>query len=324
MVLKKNILNDLKKYNKELEKHIPGLDFDSLKNNLNDSNYSESKDDYFPILAASMSDMRVEMNLLRRNIMSDVEGLVMKSIAEQQNTFLNQTNKFYSNMISDLKSNFSSYISEMNDELIGLKNEMNKISAKNLEFDSKLGIFNTNILEFKELANKFDADLKLNSLNPVKEKLIEIENKFDDFNSSSKVLSDSVLALNSKVDVIFDNVNLLSVSQADFDSKISSEIDNLKLIDLDKIDKIIKLNNQNLNYEEKFGQKLLDIEKNLKQNQKVSKILNISKVNSKSKLSENINKLKLKPINSKNKLINSKTSKILDIDSKLLKLDSLR
>ena len=80
MVLKclvKKIVDELKKYNKELERHIPGLDIDVVRETKIFQN--AQNEDYFTLFAENLMDLRTELALLRKNISTDVEGMVLRS-----------------------------------------------------------------------------------------------------------------------------------------------------------------------------------------------------------------------------------------------------
>ena len=86
MVLNNDLIGDLKKYNKELESHFSNLDFSSINDfSSSKSNYEESE--YFSLFANNLMDLKTEMALMRKNLTSDVEGMVHRLIKEEQESF---------------------------------------------------------------------------------------------------------------------------------------------------------------------------------------------------------------------------------------------
>ena len=180
MTVKKELLAELKKYNKELEKHVPNVDFTTLVKAMPNSTSEDINDESFSILATSLVDLRTEMALMRKNLSNEIEAIVLDSIRNQQNSFLEQTNKVYTTIITDLKQSFSSYIKEMNSEVSDLKKELANISSQNNLFDKRLTYFNESINEFRKAMGEFDIKISDNKevFSPLNTKLELLEDNF--------------------------------------------------------------------------------------------------------------------------------------------------
>jgi len=316
MVEKKALLSDLKKYNKDLEKYLPSLDSTFLnKDFLNKKSVID--DDYYALLASNLVDIRTELALLRKNMVNDVEAMVLNSISNQENMFLNQINKFYGQIIGDLKGNFAKYINEMNEEITSLKKKIVEVSSQNKNFDNKLSMFNENLFEFKTLVNKFDLDANKISFKT-------IENKFDSFfktieNKKNTIMENkNMLEIESKLNLIeknFTNVNEILTKK--------NEIFEKSILNLNK--KIINIKKDNLKnsniIDDPNKEKINKIENKLSNFN--SKIEDLKKIKSiKEKIIIVDDRIKIK--NQIHKFENSKIEKLLEIDTKLNKLNSLR
>ena len=101
----KKIIEEMRKYNKELERHIPGLDDSSLNSN-SVFKTDNDQDEVFTLFAQNLLDLRTEMNLIRKNLSTDIEGMVTRVVNEQQRKFNSRMDNFFVKAILDVKENW--------------------------------------------------------------------------------------------------------------------------------------------------------------------------------------------------------------------------
>lgn len=202
MVLKKELIDELKKYNTQLEKHLGGVDFGFIAK----TPELFAKDDggeFYALMGSNLIDIRTELALIRKNFATDIENMVQTTISNQQDQFLGQVNKLYSQVIMDLKNNFSGYIKDMNSEISGLKKEFVKISVQNTSFDKRLDEFRSDIIEFKSFLIKLDSSISNFSKKDVNDKLDLLDTKIDTLTDTSiskiNLVQKNLLNLNQKI-----------------------------------------------------------------------------------------------------------------------------
>lgn len=132
MASKKNIIEELKKYNKDLDKHFSDLDFEFLKElQFVESSGLSNDSEMYTLLGKYLMDIRTEMALMRKNTAVDIEGMVMRVIQEQQNRFEKRMNDFYSKAILEVKESFDYSIKSVFDELVEVKKDLNQQKDEN-------------------------------------------------------------------------------------------------------------------------------------------------------------------------------------------------
>lgn len=184
MSVKKEILDNLKEYNEQLDKHLPKMNMDFLNSesilNLNSNNSSD--DEFMSLMASNVVDLRTEMSLLRRNLAGDIEGMVLRQISNSQKTFFDQMNKFYTSSVMDMKNNLGKYVKELNVELSNTKLELAKIATNTDFFSKSLDDFKHEMLMFKKDMENFtqvvDEANKTNLKDGLKRELNNLTEEF--------------------------------------------------------------------------------------------------------------------------------------------------
>ncbi len=125
-------LEELKKYNRELEMHLSGMKFDMLANKNVFDNENYNHDEFSTLLANNLLDLKTEMALMRKNLVDGMEGMVLRMIKENNDTFAKQIQTFYNQIFLEVKNSFNGYIEEVTQELSNIKKDFNhiKISAQ--------------------------------------------------------------------------------------------------------------------------------------------------------------------------------------------------
>lgn len=197
---RKDIIDELKKYNKDLEKHMPNLELDFLKD-INTSKKSNDNDEYFSLLANNLMELRTEVALTRKNLTTEIEGMVLRTINNQQNKFFDQIKKFYGVIIMEIKDNFTTHLQSMNDEMNGLKRKYNDIYMQNENFSNLLDEI---LVDVKDIRNDLD-DLGSDSRNMnnlSKKKFEEFFEKLElatgDINRKKNYFEENLIKINKK------------------------------------------------------------------------------------------------------------------------------
>lgn len=327
MVAEKEIITDLKKYNKELEKYLPELEVDFLTSSSSFSNTSAEVDDNFALLANNILDLRTEMALIRKNLSNDIEGMVSKMIVKQQNDFMQQTTSFYNKIILDMKNNFAGYIKGINSEISDMKKEFNVLSIQNLNFEKKLSSFNGEILDFKSLINDFNLEI-------IDLKDLNIGQKLDSFGNNVKNFSK---VFEGKFGSFQENLITLNKTFATFDSSLKLLDNKIKndtkyLEDTENLMKSLKVDQDRNNFKfENEIQKVIETMGALETDAGVIRNSNKTIKSKPIKNSKTINSIKVKNQDSKilsasnEPIIETSTvDKLINIDERLNKLNSLR
>lgn len=226
MVSNKDMISELKKYNSDLEKHVPGLDLDLMK----ESNlYNISKnDDYFTLFAENLVDLRTEIALMRKNLSADVEGMVLRVVNEQQNMFSKRMNDFFVRAILDVKETWDTRLSSFTDEVSEIKKGFNEMKIQNENSNNMLKDINEEIMLLKAST----TDSKRNN-----EEYKNLENKISILESLMKRLilnSERTNDLDKKINYVDQKVLSFNTDklESSFNKKINeieSHMDNLFL-----------------------------------------------------------------------------------------------
>lgn len=203
MVNKKHIIDDLKKFNEDLDKHLPKLNLDFIENADSLKNLDDDTAKYLSLLSSNIVDLRTEMALLRKNLSGDVEGMVLRQVSKFQQNFMNQINAFYSRAILELKESFGIYVREANLEIVKLKKDLNEampqidfLSTSTKDIHSELELMSQRINS--GFSNLIDGN-----------QLMEIGEKLDilktEISNKNNYIETNILNLNKKIIGLEDN-----------------------------------------------------------------------------------------------------------------------
>jgi len=155
MAQNKKIVGDLKKFNDELERFLPEINFDMIGK---ESFFKSSQDDDFlPIIANNIIDLRTEIALMRKNLAVDMEGVLVRLVSQQEKHLFEQINNFYSKLLVEMNENVSNYIRDINEVVYSVKNDFAefKVMSKNVvpridEMSSRMEKMEINFTRLKE------------------------------------------------------------------------------------------------------------------------------------------------------------------------------
>jgi len=153
---KTKLIKEIKDYNKELSKHLPKVDFQKaieLKGALEKKSDDE---DFYSLLTSNFIELRTEVALLRKNLSNDIESMVLRQVNELQTKFLKQLTNFSSKIVFDIKANLGNYVKELNNNVLDIKREFNKISTKNELIENRFDELRESTLDFKSYIEKLE------------------------------------------------------------------------------------------------------------------------------------------------------------------------
>lgn len=172
MESKKDMIDELKAFNKALEKHLPNLDLDYVKD-LKTSTVQKEEDEYFALLANNLMELRTEMALTRKNLSTEVESMVLRTVSEQQSKFFEQIKKFYGVIILDVKENIATHLKNLNGELNNLKRKYTDISVQN---ENLVSLLDDVLIDVKETVSNSE-----DNANSVKDMNLFTKARFEEF-----------------------------------------------------------------------------------------------------------------------------------------------
>ncbi len=234
MVDKKKIINELKKYNDDLENHLPEMDYDFLDNKSLFSS-SESVHDLLPLVTSNLMDLKTEIALMRKNFADSVEGMMLRLIAQEKKNMDMQMDKIFSQLMVEIKGSFAEYIVEISSELNSIKKDFAKSVSANKDFTESVARISKDFLDFKasfadfkvyknqimDSFNKVDIDEKIHILNSHISKLDA------GFSVMGKEMDDKLLEFGSIAQKLKSDMDSLSLNIADSSKQVESKIDKL-------------------------------------------------------------------------------------------------
>ena len=241
MVKKKiELLDEIKNYNVELEKHLSEVDFSMIDFIPLDDKTSKNKE-YFSLFARNISDLRTEMNLFRKNVTSDIEGMLLNMIQEQKKMYASEIQILHSRLLLDMKNNFSRYVEDISDEMVKVKDELKKIKKEH-----------TLLLSETEKLNTFFKNGDVNIMFDLR----------DGFFNFSKLIEKEVKVINKNFEKVFDEIHL---NKDLIENNLSSDLKEFKLLN----DNLNKKTKNLLSKEQKLEKELIKLEKNTIKNNKL-------------------------------------------------------
>ena len=273
---KKDIIKELKEFNKALENHMPNLELDYIKD-INVSGKEKDTEEYFALLANNIMELRTEMALTRKNLSTEVEGMVMRSVSEQQNKFFDQIKKFYGVIIMEIKDNLSNHLKDITDEMNSLKRKYNEISLQNENFANLL---DDALIDLKEVTSHSE-----DNTNSIKDMTSFSKSRFDNFygkleqlgndiNKRKFYFEDNLIKLNKRLSRIEGMVEEIAINNGLEDNRkltMYSEIDEREM------DEALKKGIQNSNTYKDRNDSNLFVKKKSEEDETLGKIQEIEK-----------------------------------------------
>lgn len=273
---KKDIIKELKEFNKALENHMPNLELDYIKD-INVSGKEKDTEEYFALLANNIMELRTEMALTRKNLSTEVEGMVMRSVSEQQNKFFDQIKKFYGVIIMEIKDNLSNHLKDITDEMNSLKRKYNEISLQNENFANLL---DDALIDLKEVTSHSE-----DNTNSIKDMTSFSKSRFDNFygkleqlgndiNKRKFYFEDNLIKLNKRLSRIEGMVEEIAINNGLEDNrKLTMYSEN----DEREMDEALKKGIQNSNTYKDRNNSNLFVKKKSEEDETLGKIQEIEK-----------------------------------------------
>lgn len=308
---KNKLIDDLKKYNRDLDKHFSELDFSSIDSvDVASSLYNDGE--FHSIIAANLMDVKTEMGLMRRNLTSQIEGMVNRAIVKQQNEFMTQVNNVFGKATLDLKKNLSNQSKYFEDSMLQLRKEVALVNDFHDDFTKIIAQMKTEVSELKSCVDEFSEDIPQmrNSINNTLAEVLKKVTVLEEQNKRrSTHVENNLLTLNKKLIQIETNSKELGKKIEDNDYILQKKDTDIMRDIEDLNERILKMDT---------GEKIISSKLDGLSNQiRVPK----EEISSHSKPSKN-------PVSKKHVVLHNqeadKFDKILEIESRIKKLDALR
>lgn len=163
MVQNKKLSDELKKFNQELDKHLPNLNLDFM--NPPKSLFDDESDsgDMSALVLSNLSDLRTEMALMRKHLSVDVAGMVKDTLGKQQKEFVDSMAGNYRKFASEIKDGFGAFIKDLSDQVLSLKKEVTDISSRFKDSENFTKELKNEVSDVSEKISGFAKKLELHN-----------------------------------------------------------------------------------------------------------------------------------------------------------------
>jgi hypothetical protein len=187
----KKLIDELKKYNTQLDKHVSGVDVNLMTKSLKNNSPSEQNEEFNHLFSQNLLDLRTEVSLLRKNLSVDIEGMVMKVVNNQQNLFSEKMNNLFLQTTLDMKTFLNDMVMNFGSEITQIKKSYNDMSIQNSNIISQVSTLSDEVLILRE---EIHAQKNTQNQLEISRKLDEIENTIQ---LSTSLINENNQSLNS-------------------------------------------------------------------------------------------------------------------------------
>jgi methyl-accepting chemotaxis protein len=289
----KKLIDELKKYNTELDKHVSGVDVNLMSRVSKNSSPSEQNEEFNHLFSQNLLDLRTEVSLLRKNLSVDIEGMVMKVVNNQQNLFSEKMNNLFLQTTMDMKTFLNDMVVNFGDEITQIKRSYNEMSIQNSNLISQVSNLSDEVLVLRE-----EIHAQKHTQNQ-----LEISRKLDNIENTIQLSTTLINENNQSLTSHFSNVNksLLNLSKLSPPQLTQSSSNKINTT----VNKKTNIFSNNLQTPTKMAVKRKLFEPNLEISEPLVEVV------------QSDYKLGLGPLS-------QIPNKILDIDSRLSKLHNLK
>ena len=294
MVSRDKLKSELHSFNENLDKHMKSIDFENMSEKLDSAGSSQSDNakENVVLLSENLKDIRYEINMMRKNLSSDVSTMVSKEMETLKNQFFDELLSAQKQVHEHVKSIDLTPVKEVADEVEDIK-------KKQVELDKRLS----------ELSDDFSK--KLVSMNTHEEE--RQDNFIEEVKTSHSTLLKKIHGLDNsivQIDKTLGNISReISNSKEETDQKITQVNKKLQ----NKVN-VLAQETKNLSQQQ---QQLNHFKEAITQDRN-----EISEASSHNEEANSIQEESVEPIINNNEDV--PTERILSIDEKLKKLEELR
>lgn len=200
----KKLIDELKRYNKDLEKHVSGVDLELVNKSLKSNSPNSESAEFHSLFAQNLLDLRTEISLLRKNLSVDIEGMVMRVVTGQQNQFSEKMNSLFLETTFDMKRYLNETIGKFGDEITQIKKSYNDMSIQNENLSSEISNLTGEVTILKSKIESQDLTAQTMDL---QRKLEEVDFKLD---SSTKLIFEKDKQLHENLQRLFNSLDEIS------------------------------------------------------------------------------------------------------------------
>ena len=220
----KKIIEEMRKYNKELERHIPGLDDSSLNSN-SVFKTDNDQDEVFTLFAQNLLDLRTEMNLIRKNLSTDIEGMVTRVVNEQQRKFNSRMDNFFVKAILDVKENWSTQLGVLSKEINEIKRGFSNVKTESSNLEDSIRDLKEQFMLLKsvitQIASKDDSQILIPQIKALENKVEELKNEIDNDYNNNSMLEQKVSKLSNSYKALLLKFNDVKIQTDNIDTTVS-------------------------------------------------------------------------------------------------------
>lgn len=210
MVSRDKLKSELHSFNENLDKHMKSIDFDNFSENVGSGSYRgfEANENII-LLAENLKEVRYELNMMRKNLSSDVSTMVAKEITSLKNEFFDELLSAQTQVYEYVKSIDLTPVKEMADEVEDIK-------KKQIELDKSISQLSNDFSKKLISMNGHEEDRLSKVIEQMKLSHSALLKKFHDLGSSLHTIDREVKGVSQEVSGQKDNLKL---SLQDMDKK---------------------------------------------------------------------------------------------------------
>ena len=183
MVTTNNIKKELSNYNKELEKYISKVSYNSVED-LSFEKLSDNQSTNLEVLTF-IQDIRDEMSLLRKHLYSDVQSLVTKTLKADQDKQLSEMKKNFNSMIKEMAESKNYLLNKIRDEIANMHHDLKNTNMDVVTINSKIDTLVQAVYDANQNQISIQDDVS-NRLKEIETELLVNQHVINGFNNSLK------------------------------------------------------------------------------------------------------------------------------------------
>ncbi len=131
MVSKTKLKSELQDFNDDLDKYMKKVDFDGLTTSTTNMEYSKSLEsrEHAILFSENLKEIRYEINMMRKNMTSDVGVMVAKEVDKLKSGFFNELMNSQNQVFDHIRSIDLSPLKELQEEMTSIKEHQRNLDA---------------------------------------------------------------------------------------------------------------------------------------------------------------------------------------------------
>lgn len=173
MPTKTEYIKELKKYNQDLDKYFTQVPFSVEESTMERAPVSEQLQE---LIASNIMDVRTEIALMRKHLAADLEGMLARQVASQQQQFHELMSKMGLSLLEQVRDQVVTTLEDVHRELAGVRKIFSQMKVQEEENGKIVHKFQLQMLDFDSALARFDTITKTLH-QEVRERFIGYENE---------------------------------------------------------------------------------------------------------------------------------------------------